>query len=199
MAALIGLYANAPAAGKTTLALGLAGHGFLRLRFAGPLRAMLAALMREQGAAEDDITHALDGPGKEQACAWLGGRTPRHAMQTLGTEWGRRCMAPDLWLSAAERRLREALASGRSVVLDDVRFPDEAALVRRLGGLLVRVDRPGAPAPAWSHASEGGLGDIAPDMVLVNDACSPIAFVLRASVQLARAVAARRQAELDAP
>src|SRR6516164_9279263 len=78
--------------GKTTAALELIRYGFVRVRFAGPLKSMLHAL---------GLTPAeLDGDLKEQPCALLGGVTPRHAQQTLGTEWGRACITPEVWVNA---------------------------------------------------------------------------------------------------
>jgi hypothetical protein len=53
-------------------------------------------------------------------------------------------------------------------VIDDVRFPNEAAMIRELGGELWRIERPGI-AYDGDHESEGGLEDITPDRVIVND------------------------------
>jgi len=90
-------------------------------------------------------------------------------MQTLGTEYGRQSVHPEVWLMCWERATRQKLDAGIPVVVDDVRFPNEAALVRRLGGELWRIERPGTErGPA--HASEGGLDDYPLfDRRLVND------------------------------
>jgi hypothetical protein len=37
--------------------------------------------------------------------------------------------------------IKEALAAGKFVIVEDVRFKDEAALVSRLGGILIRISR----------------------------------------------------------
>jgi hypothetical protein len=63
-------------------------RGFARVRFAGPLKAMMAAL----GCTNAEI----DGDRKEVPCDLLGGKSPRWAMQTLGTEWGRKLIGDDL-------------------------------------------------------------------------------------------------------
>jgi hypothetical protein len=187
MARLIGLYSPAAQSGKTTLALGLAGHGYVRERFAGPLRAMLAALLEWQGVGADEIRERLDGARKEEPCDLLGGRSARHALRTLGTEWGRDRMAGDLWVVATMARVRALLAEGRGVVVDDMRFPNEAEAIRAAGGMLVRVTRPGRMPQAGLHASEGGLDGWRFDLDLVNDAPGPVAFVLQASAAIARA------------
>lgn len=107
-------------------------HGFARVRFAGPLKAMLAAL----GLSQEEI----EGPLKERPCAMLGGKTPRHAMITLGTEWGRDMIDPDLWVNAW-RAAVDRLPEGKPVVVEDCRFHNEAHTIRSCDGLLVRLDR----------------------------------------------------------
>jgi hypothetical protein len=50
-------------------------------------------------------------------------------------------------------------------VADDVRFPNEVALIRSLGGIHWRIERPGVVQGA--HSSEQLAGT--PDLTLVND------------------------------
>jgi hypothetical protein len=45
------------------------------------------------------------------------------------------------------------------VVCDDCRFPNEADLIRSLGGELWRVDREAATPSLSGHRSDGGLDD----------------------------------------
>lgn len=137
-------------AGKTAAALHLVErHGFVRTRFADPLKAMLRAI----GLGADEI----DGSLKERPSALLCGRTPRHAMQTLGTEWGRQCVAQNLWTTLWSARAGDCLDLGGRVVVDDCRFPDEADVVRRMGGIVVRLS--GRGGIAGSHASEAQAFD----------------------------------------
>lgn len=132
--------------GKSTAAAHLVNRrGFTRVRFAGPLKAMMAAL----GCTPEEI----DGSKKELPCDLLGGKTPRHAMQTIGTEWGRDLISPDLWIRAWQAALAKVPADV-PVVVDDCRFPNEADAVIAAGGLVVRIERPGA-GTASVHASEG--------------------------------------------
>lgn len=139
---LIGLCGPA-GSGKSTAALHLVEHhGFTRVRFAGPLKAMMRAL----GCTEEEV----DGALKEAPCALLGGRTPRQAMQWLGTEWGRQMIAPDLWLRAWAAEANRY----RLVVCDDVRFPNEEAAIRSRGGIIVRIECPWAASAGSGHASE---------------------------------------------
>jgi hypothetical protein len=132
--------------GKSTMALRLVEHhGFTRVRFAGPLKSMLAAL----GLSPAEI----DGDRKEVPCDLLGGRTPRWAMQTLGTEWGRDLIANDLWIRAWNAAVGRTLP-GSCIVVDDCRFPNEFEAVKALSGIVIRVERDGAGAGAAGHASE---------------------------------------------
>lgn len=131
--------------GKSTAAAHLVRrHGYQRVRFAGPLKAMMMAL----GCTPAEI----DGARKEMPCELLGGKTPRHAMQTLGTEWGRDLIASDLWIRAWQAAVAKVPA-GVPIVVDDCRFPNEGEAVRAAGGVIVRIDRPGA-GTASVHASE---------------------------------------------
>lgn len=148
-------------AGKTTAAQALVRDcGFVRVRFAGPLKAMLAAL----GLTPEQ----LDGAEKERPCDILCGRTPRHAQQTLGTEWGRQIVGDDIWINAWEASACAALDYGdaKGVVADDVRFANEADRIRRLGGIVVAVSRPGVTRSS-GHASEDL--PFTPDAEIVND------------------------------
>jgi hypothetical protein len=144
---IIGFCGRAGAGKSFAAAYLVRAHGFTRLRFAGPIKAMMIAL----GCTEDEV----DGPHKERPSALLGGKTPRQAMQLLGTEWGRQLVADDLWIDAWARHADEALAAGRPIVVDDVRFLNEVTAIRRRGGRIVRVVREGARSSSGAtHASE---------------------------------------------
>ena len=176
---LVGL-AGPAGAGKSTVAQALCGlqrsmhlPEFKRLRFAGPLKDMLLALglTREQ----------VDGADKETPCRLLGGRTPRWAMQTLGTEWGRACIDPDLWVRATMLQAERELIAGYGVVIDDVRFDNEAAAIAKLG-IVVQLSRHGTQASA-EHASEAGVYGELIDYVIPNnqrpsDAAHDIAWLI---------------------
>ncbi len=160
---LIGLYSPAPGCGKTTAANLFIEHQ--RVSFAAPLKRAVWRLL-------DKLNIRLPGAhyvytDKEAIIPELG-VSARHMMQTLGTEWGRACIHPDFWVMIARAKTQRIMADGRSVVIDDVRFPNEAAMIRELGGELWRIDRPGI-AYDGDHSSEGGLEEITPDRVIVND------------------------------
>ena len=158
---LIGLYSPAPGCGKTTVASLLSNHQ--RVSFAAPLKRAVWNMLDDLGLSGFRYVYS----DKEAIIPELG-VSARHMMQTLGTEWGRACIHPDFWVMIARAETQRIMADGRSVVIDDVRFPNEAAMIRDLGGELWRIERPGVIYDG-DHSSEGGLDDITPDRVIVND------------------------------
>jgi hypothetical protein len=108
-------------------------YNFKQAKFAGTLKDMLKSL---------GLTHEhLEGNLKERPCELLGGHTPRHAMQTLGTEWGRNLIVPDLWVRAWTYKVQTLLSQGVSVVCDDCRFDNEVQAVQNLGGVVCHISR----------------------------------------------------------
>lgn len=128
---IVGLI-GAKGSGKSTVAAMLEKHGWVRLRLGDPLKDMLRAI----GLSEDEI----EGELKETPCLKLGGVTPRRAMQTLGTEWGRTCMG-NIWNSLLSQRIVALIEENPRVriVVEDVRFPDQADTVRVFEGEIWRV------------------------------------------------------------
>lgn len=158
---VIGLCGYARSGKDTVADLLVKQHGFVKVRFADALKRGLAEMF--------GLTPAqLDGDEKEVELPWLG-VSPRHLMQTLGTEWGRTLVHPDVWVLATQRHLERLVKNGiKRIVLSDVRFENEAVMTKYLGAL-VRIDRPGVGA-VNAHVSEEVL-ELNPylDGVLVND------------------------------
>lgn len=154
MTGLVGITGKA-GSGKSTAAQVLLDAGWVRIKFADPLKDMLRAI------GLDD--RHIEGHLKEIPCEVLQGKTPRWAMQTLGTEWGRECIGDQFWIAIARRRIALAMAAGLNVVVDDVRFENEATVIRELGGLVLGLERGDG---AGGHVSEAG---VAPDIRHVND------------------------------
>ena len=122
--------------GKSTVARHLVeAHGFTLVKFAGPLKAMMRCL----GLGDREIEGAL----KEEPHRVLNYKTPRYAMQTLGTEWGRDLIGQNLWVDVAMTSAQAAIDQGGSVVIDDCRFQNEADAVKRISGEVIQITRPG--------------------------------------------------------
>jgi hypothetical protein len=160
--------------GKSTAARILTErHGFTLVKFAGPLKQMMRCL----GLGDREI----EGDLKELPHGVLCGKTPRHAMQTIGTEWGRDLIGPELWVNVAMESAWKVIDGGGKVVIDDCRFLNEAAAVRTEGGIIVEVMRPGV-GPQSGHASEVQIPD--PDRLIVNsgtieDMAKQVAMLLK--------------------
>jgi hypothetical protein len=170
---------GAAGSGKSTAAQYLVEHhGFTRVRLADALKNMLMTmgLTREQ----------VDGSEKEVPCDLLCGKTPRWAMQSLGSEWGRTCIGADVWANATQKTIEWLLAQGGRVVVDDVRFQNEADMVNRLGGGLYRVRRPEVEKPVDenTHASEAEWRNMSVTGEIDNSV--GIAFLYHQLAQIAR-------------
>lgn len=154
--ALCGLKGSGKSTAATALALALPAA---RVRFAGPLKDML----RTFGLNEEEI----EGDLKELPSSKLCGKSPRHAMLTLGTEWGRQLIGENVWVDAWRRAVEPHLARGTNILTEDLRFPNECEAVRALGGIVVRVTRPGL-VPDEHESEQHALKFIA-DVEIIND------------------------------
>lgn len=158
---LIALYSSAPASGKSLVAKALVSQGFTLHKFAHTIKDMCAIIYNRlgyDGNWADEGSPAwrlIEGPDKEAPEPQLG-VSPRRMMQTLGTEWGREYIRADIWLLLWRSHVVRLLATGQSVVVDDMRFVNEYDLVRALGGITWRVDRR-LPWSRDQHQSEGAL------------------------------------------
>ena len=133
--------------GKSTIAQALVHKGFTEFSFAEPIRAFTKILL--------GLDHAGLEEAKEKGIDWLDGVTPRTIMQTLGTEWGRQTIHPDIWIRYLTRRIITPTNINADIVISDIRFDNEAIALRELGAKIVRIERPGGGED--SHSSEVGV------------------------------------------
>ena len=168
--------------GKTAAARALLrAHGTAnQMSFAGPLKSMARELIRAvlPRAWDHDASGYIDDPTlKETPLPFLLNITPRRLMQTLGTEWGRNVLHPDFWVIVAAAKVERQLGSTfkksdrvpLKMVFDDVRFANEAEMIRAYGGKIIRIVRPDREntAEVASHASEAM--DFEADLTVIND------------------------------
>lgn len=144
--------------GKGEAAKTLIANGYVNMKFAGALKDMMYAL----GLSDEEI----EGRLKEKPCPLLCGATPRHAMQTLGTDWGRHLIHPDLWVNTLKRRVIK-LIGHRDVVIDDCRFHNEVDTIKELGGYVVKVLNPRVPIDL-THQSEREISELSYDGLIIN-------------------------------
>lgn len=82
--------------------------------------------------------------------------TPRLALQLLGTNVLRDNFHDDIWLNSLEYRVQSN--PEQNVVISDVRFKNEIAMIKRNKGILIWVRR--GPEPDWFRtASKANSGD----------------------------------------
>lgn len=137
--------------GKDSAAQALVEVGFRRIAFADRLKDLANLIWPEHMVRYGDWDQAKQNP------------EVREHLQLLG-ESVRDVLGEDTWVRAA----LDGINPGGDFVISDVRYANEAEYVSRLGGLVVRINRPGVQ-PANGHLSEVGLDDWRFDAVIQND------------------------------
>jgi len=129
--------------------------GFKPMAFARGLKNMLACI---------GISEPPRDMKEEVMPEW--GFSYRHAAQTLGTEWGRRLLRDDIWVLVLREFIRD---SKDDIAITDVRFENEADMIRREGGIIVHMTgRKAELGTAAGHASEVGIARLVWDETLDN-------------------------------
>lgn len=129
-------------AGKTTVAGMLADYGFVRCSFARPIKIIIQEL-------------------------WNIDQKDRKLLQRVGLAM--REIDPNVWVRRCIKDVRHFTKRNIMVVIDDVRFENEAAALRREKFLFVRIVRPGVHDPAaGDHISETEQDAIQADFTLTN-------------------------------
>jgi hypothetical protein len=130
---VVGLHGPERSGKDTAAAVFVRRYGWAHVKFADGVYLEAHQLYPElAGVADED---------KDRPLKWLGGRSKRDILIEIGQS--RRGQDPDYWVKAWIERVRAENAAGRAVVCSDVRMDNEAAAIRRLGGLIVAVSRPG--------------------------------------------------------
>ncbi|WP_274585837.1 hypothetical protein V9W64_10630 [Neisseria leonii] len=147
---IIGLTGKAGSGKSTAANIISRNFGFVQVSFAEPVKRAVKEIF--------GLSHWFDLNDPQVKDSLIPGTdvTYRHALQTLGTDWGRKMIAEDLWVDQVRRRLQYDYLNA---VVTDVRFPDEAAMIRKMGGKIVHIERRNRSAAAGtdSHESEAGI------------------------------------------
>lgn len=141
--------------GKDTAADYLLKHApqYHKASFADPMKTMLKTGL---GLTDDQ----LYGDQKEKIDPRYGW-SPRHMMQTIGTEWGRNLIDPDIWVKAMEHHIQAP------TIIPDIRFENEATFIREHGLLIHIMGR--EDNIDSGHVSENGVEMNVSDIIIVND------------------------------
>ncbi len=180
-------------AGKDTVAdLLTTQMDFVKVSLADPMKRFCAEVFgwdRDRLWGPSAMRNAIDerlprGPADK----YRGYLTARHALQTLGTEWGRGCYE-NVWINYGLRMAKEILDGDKydpeigampgffenvpaaGVVIPDIRFQNELAAVRKAGGEVWRIVRNGAglQGEAAQHASENDIQEGDCDRIILNN------------------------------
>lgn len=155
---LIGLTGQA-GCGKDTIARFLCDtQEFRQIALADPIRDGIEAMFRISRE------FLVDRDLKERSLRQVFGfdKSPRQLMQTLGTEWGRNMIDPNIWLNIAKTKIEfnKRLSATKNlhlngIVVSDIRLEGEAKWLRAQGGIIWHIRRPNNPRfTAPGHVSE---------------------------------------------
>jgi hypothetical protein len=105
-------------------------HGYARMHAGKPVKKAAQAF----GVTD----YHTDADGRDNPTALLGGARPRDLMEAIGNAVSE--ATPHAIPAMLQRRVAAKLATGRSLVVDGIRTAQQADVVRRLGGMIVRTD-----------------------------------------------------------
>lgn len=156
-------------AGKDTAVQVLRTEGFHRVAFADVMRDFalrLNPIVGDSGQPGKPVRleYVVDTWGWDGYKETIYSAEIRGLLQRLGTECGRQLIHEDVWVDAA----LNSLDPDGMYAVSDCRFLNEAEAVRKRGGKVIRITRPGV-GPANSHASETSLDDYEFDAIVSND------------------------------
>ncbi|MFD3361614.1 hypothetical protein ACFWW5_00740 [Streptomyces albidoflavus] len=166
----IGIIGRARVGKDTAGAWLVENRGYTRVAFADPLKE--AALRVDPIVVPPESDYGIPGDTLAEVVGWRGweyakDRLPetRRFLQELGAAI--RTIDEDFWLRAAMKKVADTNDTSHPAVITDVRYPNEAASLRRAGFVLIYIERPGVPQLA--HESEGALTEADANYHLVND------------------------------
>ncbi len=152
--------------GKDTAAKALMDRGYQRAAFADPLRDMALAIDPVLWTSPFANDHAVRLSAFVEVNGWDKAKQHpevRRTLMRLGTEAVRGVLGQDVWVETADRLHGHV----ERIVFTDVRFDNEATYIRRNGGVVVQIVRPGREGA--DHASEQGISPHLVDAVIAND------------------------------
>jgi hypothetical protein len=157
---LIGLSGYARSGKDTVAELLCLNYGYERVSFADPMRQALYVLSPKLDGIVR-LSEYVDDYGWDVAKQ---NQEVRRLLQVFGTEVGRKMFGLDFWINTALKNLD----GSSQVVISDVRFPNEADAIAKLGGSVWRINRKNHSA-VNGHASEHAMDNYMFNHVIYND------------------------------
>jgi len=160
MTHLIGITGKARAGKDTVASMILDMYPSELYNFTKPVKAGLQVML--------GLTWAqTDGDLKDTVIDWLG-CTPRDLENTLGADWGRDMVHPDIWLIIAKRKWNMCKSVGKTLVVTGVRPQNEVEWIRE-EGKLVHVYRDDAKGGSGHSIESGPSYDNSRDLMICNN------------------------------
>lgn len=152
---IFGILGKARSGKDTAASILVEEFGFTRFAFADPLKDAFAEYHDIPRCYCDGVDEGGNPVDREIQTAFhdlqmYGAVTIRQGLQRFG-EAMRVAFGEDFWVNVADDLMRAG--GGERIVLTDVRYDNEVALVRDLGGVILGIDRPGVEDVA-AHKSE---------------------------------------------
>ena len=165
---LIGICGNKFHGKDTTADYLVKNYGYTKISFGDPIKNALKQIFHY-------TDEQLWGNKKEDKDPYWN-ITPRETMQYVGTECFRNCfgtmfphIGDKIWIMSIQQQLKIMIQNGiTKIVIPDVRFPNEAEMIRQMNGKIIRVMRPYLLL-SDPHASENYINQIPVDYVVVNN------------------------------
>lgn len=83
------------------------------------------------------------------------GISRRLAMQKFASDFLRDMIHPDIHIRLTAMEMYDAICeTQRCIIIDDIRQPNEAQFIKDMGGVVIRINRPGNPLPQSDHKVE---------------------------------------------
>ena len=145
--------------GKDTLADYVQHHfGYKKVSFADPLKKSLKILF----GFDDDQLYG----NKKEIVDYNWGVTPRKVMQYIGTEIFRKKineLLPDInedfWIKLLEINCKKLLEKGEKIIIADIRFQNEADMLKKLEGFLIKMDKDNVEKDSYENNIDELKGD----------------------------------------
>jgi hypothetical protein len=128
--------------------------GYQHTSFAKALKSCLSVILNKDLDKFENINF------KNSQIDWLNNMTVRELLQKFGTAI-RNEVCDDFWVKACLKNCTE------DCLISDVRFESEAEGIRKIGGIIVRINRDGAGA--GNHISETALDNYSFDYIIDNN------------------------------
>lgn len=155
--------------GKDAFAEALPSNEWVVLGMSDPLlhaSRVMNPFLRDVGMTVCDWEEECAG---SYAAMKAGSGDYRGFLQRMGTEFGRDMIDENIWVNIATDSIKSFRNFGLNVAVTGIRFPNEVAAIRSLGGELVWVERNGVTAPNDTHSSETSVSTADFDTIVRND------------------------------